>query len=177
VEESEQLWAAIAAELTRLRNGMGLCVLFDPQTCDANNMLHMAIYTMRHNPAAILQMTSVQLSVYGAVLAAGQAYAHSLGMEWQARYVYLGKEIERLMRDHREAYKGDTVAAKEAEVLKHEPPMKKLRNEFLRAQAIATFLTDAGKHFAQLEDGLKRGTDGRAREEGRMPQQQKWASA
>ena len=162
------------ADIAKLKAVLGITVMENPQACDPQNVIHVAIWNMRHNPVGLVQMTAAQLCVYESALSAHQVYVQSLQNEWQARYTFLGREVDRLLRKCRRKYKGDREKDREEACLDAEPAMVNLRNDFLKAQAYATLLSDMGARFAQLEDGLKRTISMRYEEEKRSYGQAKW---
>jgi hypothetical protein len=164
----------LQSDIIRLKNLLGINVMEDPRTCDPQNVIHVAIWNMRHNPVGLVQMTASQLCIFESALSAHQVYVQCIENEWAARYAFLGREFDRVMRKCRRKYRGDTEKDREEACLDAEPAMAKLRNEFLKAQAFAALLEDMGDRFAQLEDGLKRTISMRHEEEKRSYQQAKW---
>ena len=155
-DDYNKLGTEIFSLQRRLANQLGIVVIEDPKHCDSNNVIHVAIYNMRHNPMGLVNMTAKDLCIFEAALSAHQVWVQSMENEWAARHAYIGREMDRLMRIARTRYKADTEKDRENLVLANEPQMAKLRNDFLKAQAISTYLTEMGKRFSQLEDGLKR---------------------
>ena len=139
-----------------MANQLGLVVLEDPKFCDPQNVVHVAIYNMRWNPMGLVRMSAQDLCVYESALSAHQVYVQAQQNEWRAKFEFLGKERERVLREVRGQFRGDTEKAKEDAAIAQNAAVGKLHYEFVEAQAMATFLTDMGDRFSQLEDGLKR---------------------
>lgn len=174
VAESQALWAIIEGHIKKLQWDTGAVALDNPKAIDLNNVIHVAIYNMRYNPMALVNMTAKDLCVYEAALAAHQVWVQTQETWWSARHLFLGPELSRILRNRRSKYKGDTEKAKEDAVCEHEPEVEALRREFVTAQAISTYLHDFGAKFSQLEDGLKRTINQRQKEEDRTGVQQRW---
>ncbi|MCL2641090.1 MAG: hypothetical protein FWD53_09625 [Phycisphaerales bacterium] len=167
VHESNANWLEIQHEINRIAVITGLNVLFSPQACDTRNAVHVAIYYMRHDPMALVNMATRDLCVFEAALAANQLTVRAIENEWSMKANHLGRQRDFLLRKKRGRYKGETEKAREDAVLEQEPAMKQLHREFSKAHAVATYLREMGHGFTQLEDGVKRLIDNRREEERR----------
>lgn len=175
VADSAALWADIENTIRSLRRQTGQCVLDDPYdpANDFKNIVHVAIWNMRYNPATI-DMTAHDLCVYEAALAAHQVWVQSVENWWRARCDFLGPELSKVLRIKRGQYKADTEKAREDAVCAAEPGVEQMRREFVKARAVATYLQEFSVRFSKLEDGLKRPIDNRQEEENRTSVQGGW---
>jgi hypothetical protein len=110
---------------------------------------------MRYNPN-LIQMNANILCLYEAALSAQQAWVAGIENWWTSRYDFLGPELSKVLRQRRSKYSGPTEKAKEDAVCDSEPDVERLRREWVKAKAIATYLKGFGDRFAQLENGIKR---------------------
>jgi hypothetical protein len=150
------MWQQIQAEVTRMKHLLGICAIESPEKADKSNIVHEAIYFMRHNPQELVQKSPEQLNIYEAALSAHQVYVQTVENEWKMKFTYISRERDRALRARRGNYKGDTEKAREDAAIISDPSLKKIHFYFLMAQAISTLLDSLGERFAQLEDGLKR---------------------
>jgi len=173
VTQTDALWNEITRTIEELRQQTGLCVYEDPHRLDQNNPIHCALWHLRYNPAGVAQMTAQQLCVFEAALTAHQVWVRSIETWWAARRTFLGSELARLLRRRHDHYKdqGHTKKAREDAVCANEPEAETLRREWVKAQAIATFLGGISAKFDSLENCLKRTSDQRQAEERRTPPQ------
>ena len=171
--EADVFWEEIQAEIVRLQYATGQIVLDDPSKCDPANAVHVAIWNMRYN-TGLIQMDGNVLCLYEAALSSHQAWVAGIENWWTARYDFLGPELSKILRQRRGKYNGATEKAKEDAVCDNEPDVERLRHEWVKAKAIATYLKGFGDRFAQLENGIKRAVNQaqeRERREGRGSRQ------
>jgi hypothetical protein len=167
VADADNLWAEIEVEIARLDVETGYCVLRNRTSCDDARPHHIAIREMRYNALSLPDQSASYLAALEAALAANQAYVQGQENYWSARAKQLGVDRENLLRSKRSKYTGATEKAKEDAVIRAEPDVRRLHREYVKADAIKSYLGDIGQAFAKVDDGIKRLADNRRDEENR----------
>lgn len=167
VADVDDVWAEIENEIARLDVETGYCVLRNAASCDASRPHHIAIREMRYNALALPDQSASYLAALEAALAANQAYVQGQENYWAARAKQLGVDRENILRSKRSKYTGATEKAKEDAVIRTEPDVRRLHREYVKADAIKSYLSDIGQAFAKVDDGIKRLADNRRDEENR----------
>jgi hypothetical protein len=167
VADADNLWAEIEGEIARLDAETGYCVLRNRASCDDSRPHHVAIREMRYNALSLPDQSASYLAALEAALAANQAYVQGQENYWSARAKQLGVDRENLLRAKRSKYTGSTEKAKEDAVIRSEPDVRRLHREYVKADAIKSYLGDIGQAFAKVDDGIKRLADNRRDEENR----------
>ena len=155
---------AIQQQIDAIDQDTGIIAYKSRDGYDEDNLVHQAIHAMRWEPHTLFSISPQRMCEYEVVLASAQAYVHTLENQWRARYEHLGRELDRVMSIRRESHKGATEAQKENNLLAADPALRKVRNDYIIANAVRTYLDGMGKSFVVLAQGIKRSIDQRAEE-------------
>jgi len=146
-------------KVAALEKELGINVLKNPQMCDANNALQVAIYNVRWRPADLLQMGPHKLVEIESMFTAMQMHVLWLENYWRMRNEMVGRAVSAAMMELRGGVSGETVKAKEIQLLRSSPKLREMHNLWLEAHAFDHMLRGMGASFTQLEDGMKRMID------------------
>ncbi len=146
----------IAQEMAQSDALTGLRALRNKNEWDKQSIVEEAYHMMRWEPNRMFTLAPQRLCEYEMAIAANHAFVQSEEGRWKALYDHLGREFDRVMFIRRESQKGDTKTEKENNLIAVDITIRKFRNDYIVAKAMATYLEKMGEATAVVANGIKR---------------------